>query len=60
MWKLDGMNGKGQGWMGAGNLAKILVAMQILYFEVKMYQKRLAAGFCPDPLDEHLVLIPSS
>ena len=42
--------------MGAGNLAKILVAMLILYFDVKMYQTRLAAGLRPDSLEEHSAL----
>ena len=54
MWKLDGvgMNGKGQGWMGAGNLVEN-PRCQKLHFKVKMYQKRLAAGLRPDPLGEH-------
>ena len=26
MWKFDGMKVNGQGWIGSGNLAKILVA----------------------------------
>ena len=39
MWKLDGMNGKGEGWMGAGNLVENIRCHR-LHFEVKMHQKR--------------------
>ena len=50
MWKLDGMNGEGQGWMVAGNLVENF-RCQRLHFEVKMQQKRLAPGLRPDPLE---------
>jgi len=52
MWKLDGMNGKRQGWMGAGNLVENL-RCQRLHFEVKMRQKTLGGRAPPDPLEEH-------
>ena len=49
------MNGKGKGWMGAGNLVEN-PRCQRLHFEVKMHQKRLGPGSArlrPDPLEEH-------
>jgi len=53
MWKLDGMNGKGKGWMGTGNLVEN-PRCQRLHFEVKMHQKTLlAAGLRPEPPEEH-------
>jgi hypothetical protein len=52
MWKLDGMNGKGKGWMGAGNLVEN-PRCQRPHFEVKIAPKRLAAGLRPEPLEEH-------
>ena len=48
IWKLEiGMNGKGQGWMGAGNFVK-----NLRYFILRLTfsRKRLAAGLRPDPL----------
>ena len=44
------MNGKGQGWMGSGNLVKTF-----RYFTLRLTcsRKRLAAGLRPDPLGEH-------
>jgi len=49
---MGGMNGKGWGWMEAGNLVQNS-RCQRLHFEVKMHQKSLAAELRTDPLEEH-------
>jgi hypothetical protein len=53
MWKLDGMNGNGQGWMEAGNLVENPHCQKLHYeMEMKMHQKTRNArrpGFSPGP-----------
>ena len=44
-WEEEGMD-------GAGNLIEN-PRCQRLHLEVKMHQKRLAAGLRPEPLEEH-------
>ena len=47
-----GINGKGQGWMGAENLVQILVTRDfILRQKNECNKKRLSAGLSPDPPD---------
>jgi len=48
MWKLDGMNGKRKGWMGAGHFVEN-PHCQRLYFEVKMHQITLGGRASPGP-----------
>jgi len=52
------MNGKGKGWMGAGNFVEN-PRCQRLHFEVKMHQKRLAVGLRPDSLEVHSASLES-